>query len=315
MLSLSFDQKPITEITKEALHMKKVYSFFKKINKKIENQKLCSLGVLVPSANRLVYSIGGLILFGSFEYIKNFLPEARVSCARFHGDSKVHILDAVNEVPKFIARNTRLISQIEEMKRKDILEYPKIAVREALINALVHADYSLKGLHVQIAIFNNRLEIQNPGMFPFGFTFEDLKDGISRIRNRVISRVFHELKFMEVWGSGYKRIMEACEKGGYPKPKWEELGTSIRVTFYPYSPSFLKEKSYLKDLLDREKIILNIFEEKDSLAFREIFKKLPIKISKRMLRYDLAQLKKKGFLKSKEKGRASIWQRTKKNRD
>ena len=61
-----------------------------------------------------------------------------------------------------------------------------------------------------IAIYSDRMEIQNPGMLPFGMTMEDFKDGVSKVRNRVIARVFRELGLMEEWGSGYRRVMAAC---------------------------------------------------------------------------------------------------------
>jgi ATP-dependent DNA helicase RecG len=322
ILTLSFDQQALPDLSKKALDMSHVQRAFKNIDKKIDEKKLRSLGVLVPVAHQLVPSVGGLILFGHQAEREQSVPDARVSCARFLSETKTtildryemegSILDAVSEVPKFIARNTRLAAQIQEIRRRDIPEYPMLAVREALINALAHADYSLGGSHIQIAIFNNRLEIQNPGMLPFGFTMEDLKTGVSRVRNRVIARVFHELQFMEEWGSGYKRIIEVCEKEGYPEPKWEELGTAIRVTFYPHPQTRLVEEetsSFHEEFLDREKAIVSLFKKGGNLAFREIFKRLSPGISERTLRYDLVQLKRKGVLISKGKGRAMVWQK------
>jgi ATP-dependent DNA helicase RecG len=69
---------------------------------------------------------------------------------------------------------------------------------------------------------------------PPGMSIEQFKAGVSRIRNPVIARVFGELELIEEWGSGYKRIKESCSKGGYPEPIWEELGTVMRVTFFPH---------------------------------------------------------------------------------
>ena len=70
------------------------------------------------------------------------------------------------------------------------------------------------------------MEIQNPGLLPFGMTIDDFKAGVSKIRNRVIARVFRELKLIEQWGSGYHRISTACDTGGYPQPEWEEVGVT-----------------------------------------------------------------------------------------
>lgn len=85
-----------------------------------------------------------------------------------------------------------------------------------------------------VGIYADRMEIQNPGMLPFGMTIEDLKAGVSKIRNRVIARVFREVGLMEEWGSGYKRVIHACQSGGYPEPDWEERGTAFRVIFHPH---------------------------------------------------------------------------------
>lgn len=126
----------------------------------------------------------------------------------------------------------------------------------------------------------------------------------------MIVRVFHELQLMEEWGSGYKRIIESCEKGGYPHPKWEELGTTIRVTFYPFSQDLLNKKQESKKYFtERERMILMLFKKKKYLPFREIFNNMSEKVSERMLRYDLAQLKEKRALRSKGKGRATIWEK------
>src|SRR3990167_1562257 len=120
------------------------------------------------------------------------------------------------------------------MKRKDIAEYPVDGIREALINALVHANYEIPGTRIFVAIYDDKLEIQNPGIMPSGMSIEQFKAGVSRIRNPVIARVFSELGLVEEWGSGYKRIKEACQQGGYPEPQWEELGNVLRVTFFPH---------------------------------------------------------------------------------
>lgn len=325
VLTLSYDQQALPELSQEALDLTVASRFFQEVGKEINQEKLRSLGVLTPVANRWVPSVGGLILFGKKHEQQQMLPDVAVRCARFLGETKTHIvdqldvggtiLDAVAEVPKFISRNTRLAAAFGGVQRQDVPEYPPIAVREALINALAHADYSLRGSHIQIAIFSDRLEIQNPGMFPFGYTFEDLKAGVSRIRNRVIVQVFHALQLVEKWGSGYKRIMDTCKERGYPTPKWEELGTTIRVTFYPHPLAVLPQESRfvlgeaINEESPREMAILGLFQKGKSLPFREIHRQLTPSISERMLRYELAAMKSKGLLSSKGQGRSLVWYR------
>ena len=84
------------------------------------------------------------------------------------------MLEALEDVPKFIRRNTRLAAKITTMRRQDIPEYPEVPLREVLVNAVAHADYSLTGMRIRVAIYADRMEIENPGMLPFGMTLDDL---------------------------------------------------------------------------------------------------------------------------------------------
>jgi ATP-dependent DNA helicase RecG len=119
---------------------------------------------------------------------------------------------------------------IGEVKRTDRWTLPPIALREAVINAIVHADYAQRGAPIRVALFDDRLEIENPGLLPFGLTIEDIQQGISKLRNRVIGRVFQELGLIEQWGSGIQRMTAACRESGLGSPKFEEIGTHFRVT-------------------------------------------------------------------------------------
>ncbi len=164
---LSFDQQPMHDLSQESLDLERARGFFKGVAKEATKEKLRSLGVLVPLGKRLVPSIGGLILFGHSAGRQEWVPDVRVSCARFTGIEKVHfldrfevegtILDAVEAVPKFIARNTRLAAQITGMRRRDIPEYPPAAIREVLINALVHSDYSIQFRRKMGTLYDSKL--------------------------------------------------------------------------------------------------------------------------------------------------------------
>ena len=113
-----------------------------------------------------------------------------------------------------------MAAQFQDLRRIDVPEYPPEAIREALVNAVVHADYAMAGTTITIAIFDDRLEITNPGGLPLGLTLEHALSGSSRIRNRVIAKVFHELKLIESWGTGFSKIIDACQKHGLDSPKY-----------------------------------------------------------------------------------------------
>jgi len=242
--SLAFDQSPCVGAELADLDSAAIQRAFKAVGRTLDPGGLRSLGLVVRHGKASVPSNGGIILFGTDHARQRYFPDAVFRCARFHGTEKVHFLDrqdiegsvlqGIAEAQKFIARNTRLAARIEGLRRRDIPEYPRVALREALVNAVAHADWSARGSQIMVAVFSDRIEIQNPGQLPFGMTVEDIKAGVSNIRNRVIARVLRELDYMETWGTGYKRMREDCEAGGYPLPEWVELGRVTRTVFRPH---------------------------------------------------------------------------------
>ena len=217
-----------------------IQKLFAQVDKKITTHNAQSIGLLTQQGNKEFPSFGGIILFG-INRLKLF-PEAIIRCVRFAGNERDSIIDqanieiylpfAIEEAIKFIQRNTHLRSEIKSLSRKDIPQYPLIAIREALINAVVHADYAVKGVFISVAIFDERIEITNPGSLPFGFTLDKALAGASRIRNRVIAKVFYHLKWIEQWGRGLQLIVKECIKNGLAQPKFEELNNQFRVTLY-----------------------------------------------------------------------------------
>lgn len=132
----------------------------------------------------------------------------------------------------FAKKHAQLGLTISDARHKKNWSIPIVAIREAIINAIVHADYTQQGSPIRLAIYDDRIEIDNPGLLLFGLTIEDLLECVSKIRNRVIAKTFHKLGLIEQWGSGIGRMMSECEKIGLPTPKLEELATNFRVTIY-----------------------------------------------------------------------------------
>jgi predicted HTH transcriptional regulator len=116
-------------------------------------------------------------------------------------------------------------AEIGAVRRKERWSLPPVAVREAIVNAVVHADYAQRGAPIRVSVFHDRLEVESPGLLPFGLTVDDVRRGISKLRNRVIGRVFHELGLIEQWGSRIQRMAAACHDLGLAAPVLEELGT------------------------------------------------------------------------------------------
>jgi ATP-dependent DNA helicase RecG len=127
-------------------------------------------------------------------------------------------------------------ADFSQIHRRDVWSIPLTIVREAVITAIVHADYSQIGAPLRAAIYDDRVEIENPGILLPGMTVEDVKQGVSKIRNRVIARVFRELGLIEQWGSGFRRILEEAEEQNLPEPTIEEIGMRVRFTIYLAEP-------------------------------------------------------------------------------
>ncbi len=235
---VSFDEMPMPELTVNDLDLEAIRRTFKGI-REIDEQALYTLKLLVEHQGKPVPSKGGILLFGrdrTFHF-----PDCWVQCGRFIGQDKARIFDhielydhlppAVDSIMLFLKKHAMRGADFSEIRRRDVWSIPLEPLREAVINALVHADWSQRGGPVRIAFFNDRIEIENPGILPPGITVEDMKQGVSKIRNPVIARVFRELNLIEQWGSGVPRIFRETAESGFPEPYITELGLRTRFVF------------------------------------------------------------------------------------
>lgn len=187
----------------------------------------------------------------------------------------------------FIERNTRTEGVIDGLQRVDVPEYPPFALREALTNAILHADYAMKGCHIQIAIFDERIEFTNPGGLPFGQTLQKALSGFSKLRNRVIGRLFRELRLIEQWGSGLQRILAVCKKAGLQTPVIEEYNNQFRIILF--------SKRIDKGIsLKWESLLFSYFEAHTSISTKQAAKIW--KVSDRTARTRLKTMIESGIL-------------------
>jgi predicted HTH transcriptional regulator len=233
----AFDERPMPEVDSEALDFRAASESFTPV-RKLTRADLETLRLLTGYQGRKVPTVGGMLLFGCDR--ERHFPDAWIQAGRFQGTDRSRILDhaeihsfparAIEEAIAFVHKHTLHGAEIGTVRRGERWSLPPLAVREAVINAVVHTDYAQRGAPIRVAIFDDRLEVENPGLLPFGLTIEDLYRGISKLRNRVIGRVFHALGLIEQWGSGVQRMAATCRDAGLPEPVFEELGTRFRVT-------------------------------------------------------------------------------------
>lgn len=171
-----FDNIPCDNTSESDLDIDLINKTFAKHHIQIDTAKLLSIGILAQKGKRIFATNAGVILFGKPAIREKFFSFAEVRCARFAGTTRAEFIDrldieggilaAIDEVPKFIRRNTKMAGKFGAMRRQDIPEYPVDGIREALTNALVHANYEIMGTRFFIAIYDDKLEIQNPGIMP-----------------------------------------------------------------------------------------------------------------------------------------------------
>lgn len=234
----AFDEQPMPELDSEALDFRAASESFAGV-RTLRRADLETLRLLTIHQGRHVATVGGVLLFGKDR--ERHFPDAWIQAGRFHGTDRSRIIDhieirshlsrAVDDAIDFVHKHLMHGAEIGAVRRTDRWNLPPVAVREAVVNAVVHSDYAQHGAPIRIAIFDDRLEVENPGLLPFGLTIEDLPRGISKLRNRVIGRVFHTLGLIEQWGSGIQRMTVACQDAGLAPPRLEEIGTRFRVTF------------------------------------------------------------------------------------
>ena len=135
-------------------------------------------------------------------------------------------------IPPMSIQASHLCCTDFEVVRDEYLEVPAEALRETVLNALCHRQYERYNLTIGIAIYDDRIEIENPGILPPQITPENiLQPHISYPYNPLIANVLYSTTYIENWGSGVKRIMEACQKRGVAAPIWSINGGFVVVTF------------------------------------------------------------------------------------
>ncbi len=229
-LNLSYDEQLNLSINFDSLDLTPLTQRFEKMGKTLDHEKLSNLKLIGSEGGKLFPSHGLLILLGHYEHVET-------KCALFKGttmtvflDKKEYTNDLFSQLESaelFIQNHLKLKVEILGLQSTQTPEIPTAAIREVLINAYVHRDYSNFGRDIKIGIYDDALNVVSPGGLPNGLTTEDIQQGRSEIRNRVIARVFKELNYIEQWGSGIARVKQLCTDAKLPTPKVTETGDSM----------------------------------------------------------------------------------------
>jgi len=238
---VSFDSLPLYDLSAKDIDLNRFEKAFKeKSGKRLKGDLFKNLGLFHSERNRS-YPKNAALLLSDSPARKQYLPYAKIECARFKGSEKRVFLDqatidepifaSIEPCLTFIKKNIALGATIGEIYREDRWEYPLEAIREALINAVIHRDYSILGSDIKVAIYDDMLEITSPGPLPDLLSFEDLGTGRSEIRNRVLAPIFKDMKLIEAWGSGIQKMKTELKE--YPEIELvlQEAGHAFQVQF------------------------------------------------------------------------------------
>lgn len=269
-------------------------------------------------------------------------PQFRLRMARFMGTDKNEFVDnqraegnffdLLDAGMAFFFKHLNLSGKItnHSLQREERLEIPYHALREALINSLCHRQWEKYNLTGSIAIYDDRIEIANPGIFPAQISPESIKEPHeSYPYNLKIAEALYKSTYLESWGSGAKRIIDACREQGIEEPFWRWDGGFVTVTFKRPSKdsnriptennikendkenniqfTYSDKKIRQRNLSEIQLHILGLINGQPSITFNELSIKLEMSIS--ALRNQRRQMEKKGvFLCRKGATKKGIWE-------
>lgn len=280
---LSYDMMPIYHASKDDFDLKRLLFFLNsRRNSKVENISdalLESYHLTVNEHSSIYPTIGGTLLFG--KNVQKHLPESMIICSLFSGISGRNAISSIDcegtlfeqfEIAyNFIIKNLEKSFKIgSNPKRQEELEVPPEAIREILLNAIVHRNYHINAPS-KIAIYSNRIEFFSPGSFPGPVDINNLSTGITYIRNNVICKVFREAGFIEKLGSGFITLFSSYERAKLPKPQIIEGENYIKCILPRRS-----FKDYSIDDYDEEKKILALFGLTEEISISDVTKCLNV---------------------------------------
>lgn len=244
------------------LHFKYLINIFEKHNIAIDNNKFKTLNI-INSDNK--YTNLGLLLSDECPY--------SIKCAIFNGNNKLEfkdrrefegsVLKQVNEVFEYLDMFNKTKGKIVGLERIDTRDYPEYALRESLLNAIIHRDYNFTG-SILISLFDNHFEITSLGGLVKGLNMEELYNGVSQSRNPKLANIFYRLKYVESFGTGIGRIIESYENYEN-KPLLLSSENLFKVTLYNVNYNKNNEIKILPTNLTQEEQILEYLRKNNKI--------------------------------------------------
>lgn len=264
--------------------------------------------------NILKKSENGYLALNAFVLLTGeYFRFSKTQCAVFAGTERGNFIDKqdyngplyeqIEKTYSFVLRNIRKSAKVEGLIRRECFELPPDAIREMIVNAHCHRNF-LDTSCVQVALYDDRLEITSPGGLCNGLTLEEALSGRSRQRNRAIAEVFNQMGLIEAWGNGLKNIRESAKNYGLRDPEFIEMPETFRVNLF--RPTDTEDGRYIGETSEKhrnndgdklnasQKRILSLLSENAQLSAQKIAEK--IGISSRNVESNIKKLKEQGIL-------------------
>lgn len=287
---IEYESTPVYRATVEELDAARLAGFFSSRRAKIalEPSTAVLASYRLTSQEQLaVYpSVAGILLFGREP--QRYLVEAEIICSHFRGtegrdsistiDCRGTLFEQFQASYNFLLSRLGIAYQWQGPRRIDTLEIPEEALREGILNALVHRNYHIQA-PTKIALFDDRVEIFSPGSFPGPLVSEELPNGVSYLRNPAICRVFREAGLIEKLGTGFTTIFAAAKANNLKKPVVVDGGDYIKLILF-------RVPGTEEQLTPDDEKILSLLAEAKSIKVPQVQKLLGVSRSTASRRLD-----------------------------
>lgn len=253
-------------------------------------------------------TVAGMLLFG--KHPQTFLPQSGIIFVKFLGKEargrdgmagygrRVEIegplAHMVERAWNLVMEETKVEAVVTGLRRKEMPEYPRFAVREALVNAVCHRDYRLSGRRVEVRLYDDRLEVISPGGLPGYITLDNIVEEHFSRNPRVVSGLF-QWGYIEELGLGIDRMIEEMLEHGHAAPDFEAKPYSFTVRLHNTRERPPAAKRWPTNMNERQMRAMTYVEEQGRITNRE-YRRLCPDVNPETIRLDLVDLVDKGLL-------------------
>jgi len=305
--STSQDVSSVANTDLDDLDLKKIKEYFRRsvLTKKLDDKHIRELMLkehfVVEENNSLVPTIAGILLFGKNPHLN--ITQCEIRADRYVGESMVEWIDRkdvhgtlfgmLKQAERFILKNMRTPATVVGFKTEFRTEYPIEALREAIVNALVHRDWNSSEA-ILVRMFDSHVDILSPGELLRPLTLRNIKrdDYIPCTRNKILVEVLAKFGIMDKRGTGFLRIRQALDKWKLPHPSFEERQGWFVISFR--NPMIIKIPEMKVPLNERQRKAINYLKMEGTMT-RKIYCDLN-KISSTYAKKELKELQKKKII-------------------